>query len=162
MAATLNITTTDAKNRSSITKIRVPNGFTPSQYGEAALAFAQLLSNMSEGVITEVSVSLPLDISTATIRAVALDIADIAKKALFTVKSSVGALFARFNIPTYNEAKTVTGSDEINTADPQVAALVGILENGVNVSGTFIQPVDLRGNDLATVVGSREIFRKYN
>jgi hypothetical protein len=139
-AVTVNVTVIDGKGKSSISKVRLPTGFSIAQYSEAA----------------------PLNLSAATIRAAALDFADIAKKALFTVRSSVSGLFARFNIPTYAEANTVTGSDEINTADPDIAAFVAILEDGVNVSGTFIQPCDLRENDLAEVTQAREIFRKYN
>lgn len=161
LAATINVTIADAKGKSSITKIRVPNGFTITQYAEAGVALAQLIANLSEGVITEVSVSLPVSLSGATIRAAAMSIADVAKKALFMARSSITGLFGKFFIPTYNEINTVSGSDQLNDADADVAALVAIIENGINVSGVFIQPCDLRGNDLVDVSEAREIFRKF-
>lgn len=162
LAVSLNFTIIDGKGKTSTTRIRVPTGFTPAQYVEAAEGFAQLMLNMSEGAITDISVSLPVDLSLATLRAVPLAIADIAKKALFTVASSVVGLYARFNIPTFDEQFTVPASDDLDMVDANVAAYVGVIENGINVSGTFIQPCDLRENDLADVREAREIFRKFN
>lgn len=162
LAVSLNFTIIDGKGKTSTTKIRVPTGFTPAQYVEAAEGFAQLMLNMSEGAITDISVSLPVNLSGATLRSVPLAIADIAKKALFTVASSVTNLFARFNIPTFDEQYTVPASDDLDMVDANVAAYVAVIEDGVNVSGTFIQPCDLRGNDLASVREAREVFRKFN
>lgn len=160
-AVTVNVTILDAKGKSSITKIRVPTGFVLPQYAEFGVAMGQLIANLNEGVITEVSVSIPVDLSTATIRAAAMSVADVAKKLLVIARSSVVGLLGKFNIPTYDEINTVSGSDQADLADPGIAAFVALVESGVNVSGTFIQPVDLRGNDLEDVSQAREIFRKY-
>jgi hypothetical protein len=161
-AATVNFTVLDAKGKSSVIKIRVPTGFTIANYASFAVAMGQLITPICEGSITEITVSLPISLSGATIRATALSIADVFKKALFTVRSSVAGLFAKFIAPTYNEANTVTGSDQLDVADPDVAAYVAILEGGINVAGTIIDPRDLRGQTLDTVTGQREIFRKFN
>ena len=161
-AASVNFTILDAKGKSSITKIRIPTGFTIAQYASFAVAMGQLIANLSEGAITEMSVSLPLTLSGATIRATAIGIADVAKKALFIVRSSVAGLFAKFFAPTYNEVNTVSGSDQLDAADPDVAAYVAILEGGINVGGQVIDPRDLRGQTLDTATEAREIFRKFN
>lgn len=161
LAVTVNIVTTDQKGKSSLTKIRVPSGFSINQYAQFAQAIAQLVANLSDGGITEVSVSLPISLSGATIRGAALAFADIAKKALFFARSAVTGLFGKFFVPTYDETNTVSGSDAINVVDPDVAAYIAILENGVNVSGEIVQPIDLRGNDLVDVTQAREIFRKF-
>jgi hypothetical protein len=160
LAVTCNFTVTDSKGKSSLTKVRVPTGFSISQYGEFAEAMAQLIANMQDGAITEVTVGLPVSLSGATIRATAIGIADVAKKLFLNVRSAVSGLFGKFNIPTYNEVNTVSGSDAADIVDPDIAALIAIVENGINVSGETIQPIDLRGNDLADVVEAREIFRK--
>lgn len=161
LAVTVNITILDAKGKSSTTRIRVPTGFVLPQYAEFGVAIGQLIANLSEGVITEISVSVPIDLSTATIRAAAMNIADVAKKALFMARSAVSGLFGKFFFPTYNEINTVSGSDDLDSADADVAALITLIESGVNVAGTFIQPIDLRGNDLVDVSEAREIFRKF-
>jgi len=161
LAITANFTILDAKGKSSLTKIRFPTGFSLSQYLEAATALAQLAAKISNGVITEVSIGVPLSLSGATIRATALSIADVAEKALFIVRSSIAGLFARFSIPTYNEDNTVDGSDDVDQVDADIAAYISVVEDGVNVSGFTVFPQDLRGNNLDVVTEAREIFRRF-
>lgn len=161
-AVRINITVVDKKGKSSKTSIPVPLGFTLSQYAEAGVALGQLVADLSEGQITEINVSIPVDISAATIRAAAMAAADVAKKLLIVARNAAANLLARFNIPTYDEINTVIGSDQADTTDPGIAALISIIEDGVNVAGVFIQPVALRGEDLDEVLQTREIFRRFN
>jgi len=161
LAVSLNFTVLDAKGKSSITKIRVPTGFSVTQYAEAAAALAQLIANIIDGTITDVSVSLPLSLSGATIRAVALSIADVAEKALFVARTTIAGLFTKWFFPTYNETNTVAGTDDINSGDADVAAMIAILEDGINVSGTIVTPRDARGTLIDSVSEAREIFRRF-
>jgi hypothetical protein len=161
LAVTVNYTVTDAKGKSSLCKIRVPSGFSLNQYGEFAVAMGQLVANICDGAITDISVGIPVNLSAATIRASALGIADIAKKALFMMSSAVVGLFSKVFVPTYNEANTTTGSDEINAADADIAAYVAVLEAGITTGGETVTPIDVRGNDLTDVGEMREIFRKF-
>lgn len=161
LAVTVNYTFTDAKGKSSICKIRVPTGFSLNQYSEFAVAMAQLVANLSDGAITDISVGVPVNLSGATIRGAALNFADVAKKALFTARSAIAGLFAKFNIPTFDETNVTSGSDEINAADADIAAYVAVLESGITTGGETVQPIDVRGNDLVDVIGMREIFRKF-
>lgn len=156
-AVSFNFTITDSKGKSSVTKVRTPSGFSVSQYSEFGIAMAQVLTNMSDGVLTDVSIGIPLDLSGATIRAVAAAGADVAKKMLLSATSAVSGLFARFHIPTYDEDHTTTGSDSVDMADAEVAALIAVIEAG---SGGVL-PVDRRGNDLEDVTQAREVFRKF-
>lgn len=161
LAVSVTFTFLDDKDKSSSTKIRVPNGFSLADYGEFAVGAAQVLANLSTARMTNCSFSATLDLSSATIRAAASLGADIAEKALFVVRSTVNGLFARFNIPTLNDAKVLDGTDQLDTADPDVAAMIAIIENGIDLGGAnFIQPVDLRGNDLDEVSQTREVFRR--
>lgn len=152
----------DEKGRSKTNKVHLPLGFTPAQYSEWAIAFGDILLNASGGAITEIGISLPLDLSAATLRAAAVGFADIAKKALFTVTSSVSGLFTKFFIPTWNKAFNVPNSDAVDTLDSDVQAYLDIVENGVTVSGVPIQVVDTRGNSVDEVTSSRAIFRAFN
>lgn len=159
LAVTINFTITDAKGKSAITKVRVPTGFSINQYSLFAVAMAQLVTNLSEGSITEITVGMPLSLSGATIRGAAVNIANVFKKAIFVAKSAITGLGTKFFFPTYNESNTVTGSDDVDAADADVAALVAIIEGGVNTGGEIVQPIDMRGNDLVDVTEMREIFR---
>jgi hypothetical protein len=158
LAVTVNFTITDSKGKSAVTKVRVPTGFTLADYSQFAIAMGSLIAAVSDGVITDISVGIPLSLSGATIRAVANTTADIAKKALLSAVSAVAGLFTRFNIPTYDESHTVTGSDAIDTSDPDVSALIAVYEAGVG----GLVPVDARNNDVADVQVAREVFRKFN
>lgn len=160
-AIAIHFTILDDKNKSSKTTVHVPTGFSIAQYLLFAQAMAQLIGDLSNGQITEVSVSYPLSLSGATIRAVAASFSDIFKKAFFQARSSVAGLVSKFFIPSYSEEFSVVGSDQINTAETEVAALISIIEDGVNVSGEQVQPIDIRGNDLEEVSLAREIFRKF-
>jgi hypothetical protein len=160
-AVAIHFTIVDVKNKTSKTTVHVPTGFSIAQYAGFAQAMAQIIALISEGVITEVSVSLPINLSGATIRAAALVGADIFKKLFLQARSSVSGLLGKFFIPTYDEANTLANSDQANQADTEVAALISVIENGVNVSGEVVRPVDLRNNNLVDVSIAREVFRKF-
>lgn len=159
-AISIHFTIVDESNKSSKTTIHVPTGFSLSNYLAFGQAAAQLIANINEGQITEVSVSYPLDISGASIRATALAAADLFKKVFFQATSAVSGLLGKFFIPTYDEVNNIVGSKNVDLADPDVAAFVSLIEDGVNVSGEIVQPQDLRENDLEVVTIAREVFRK--
>lgn len=158
LAVQVNFTIEDAKGKSSTTNVYVPASFAIADYIEFGTAMGQIIADLSEGILTSISISLPLSLSGATIRSAAAIAADVAKKALFTAGSAVAGLFARFNIPTYDESHTVDNTDEMDMADADVAAVVAILEGGAGGAN----PCDLRGNNLTDVLSGREIFQKFN
>lgn len=149
----------DAKNKASKTILHIPTGFSIAQMIEAGQAAAQILANVSVCELTSVSASVGIDLSGATIRAVANSVADIGEKLLLLARSTVSGLKARFNIPTFDENFLVAGSDALDFADADVAALVSAIEDGLVVGGTPVLPRDKRGNDLVLVSQGREIFR---
>jgi hypothetical protein len=160
MARAIDVTFTirDGKNKTSKTVVHVPTGFSIAQYGEFAVAMGQVIANLLDGEIMDISVSIPINLSGATIRAVAQVTADIAKKVIFGLGSAVAGLFSRQSIPTYDEENhTLAGSDQLDFADPDVAAYIALLETG---SGTA--PVDARNNDITDVTYGREVFRSFN
>lgn len=153
LAVSVIFTVVDNANKESTTTIHVPTGFSVVQYGEFAAAMAQLIADLSDGQITSVSISIPLSLAGATIRAVASAAADVAEKAKFAAMSVVNGLRAFFNIPTYDESKNLPSSDSVDLADPDVAAFVALIETG---AGAF--PCDLRGNSLSEVLWGDEKF----
>src|SRR5689334_8505802 len=158
LAVSVNFTILDAKGKSSITKVHVPTGFLIAQYLEFGAAMGQLIADLSDGILTDISVSIPLSLSGATIRAAAGIAADVAKKVFFQAGSAIAGLFARFNIPTYDEAHTVANTDEVDMADAEIAAFVAIIEGGAGGAS----PTDRRNNNLTDVLMGRETFQKFN
>lgn len=159
LAVSIRIDFTDSKGKSSFTKVRVPNGFSISDYLEFAEAISQLMTNMSVAQVTSASVSVALDLSGATIRAVATNVADVAQKAFFQFSSALAGFRKRMRIPTLDETKVPVGTSSIDQADVDVAAFITAMEDGIVTTGGTIDPVDARGNDLVSVSIAEEVFR---
>jgi hypothetical protein len=160
LAVSMTFTFKDNKGKTAPCKIHVPSTFSVAQYIEFAQAAAQILANLSSAKLVNVSISVGVDLSAATIRSVASTTADIFQKAVVSVRSIVSGLFARFNIPTIQDSIVIEGTDQLDTSDADVAALVIALEDGISVGSpaVIVTPRDLRGNVLDTVSSTREIF----
>lgn len=160
LAVTIRFDIQDQKGKKSFTKVRVPTGYELSHYGEFALGMAQLIANMSTGQITRVSFCVGLDLSGATIKAVASGLSDIAQKILIGFSTAVSGFRTKLKLPAISEVKIVAGSDSWNLADPDVAAFITAMENGIVVTGGTVQPTDMRQNDIVSTDYARELFRK--
>lgn len=151
----------DGKNKRSFTKVRVPTGFSISDYIEFAQAMGQLYADASGCIVTGASISIGLDLSTSVIKAVAAFVSDIAQKAFFQFTTALAGFRSKLFLPAIDESLVPVGSDEIDTADPDVAAFVTAMENGIVVSGpATISPCDDRENDITVNEFARELFRK--
>lgn len=149
----------DAKNKSSHTTIRVPSTFSIPQYIEFAQAMGQLISDISQAKIKRASFVVELDLSSATIKAVAGAFSDIAHKAYFGFNTIVSGFRSKMRIPALDETKVNAASDTINQIDTDVAAFMTAVENGIVVTGGTISPTDARGNDIVSTNYAREVFR---
>jgi len=157
LALIAQINLVDDKNKTSFTRVRVPTGFTIAQYTSFVQDLAQAVTNISGCRVTGASISL--NFSMAGLAATASSVADVASKAFFKVRSAVAGFFAKFSIPTFDEDSLVlTGSDQIDTADTDVAAFIALVETG---DGTVV-PCDKYGNDLTDVTIARELFMRHN
>lgn len=150
----------DAKSKTSFTKVRVPTGFTISQYIEFAQAMAQLITDMSNCTVTRAGITFGIDISGLGLKVAAAVLADVYEKARFQFNTAVAGFKAFFRLPGYDETKSVTGSDAVDQADPDVAALIAAYEDGIVVTGDTISPTDSRGNDITAIQFAREVKRK--
>jgi len=150
----------DGKGKTSFTKIRVPNGFSIAQYTEFAQGMGQLITDLTQSRITRAGFSVGLDLSSATIKAAPVVFADIAQKVMFGFSTVLAGFRTKMKLPALNESKVTAGSDAINQADPDVAAFVTAMENGVVVTLGTISPTDQRGNDVNNTDYAKELFRK--
>lgn len=147
----------DAKNKESFTRVRVPNGFTIAQLTTFAQGLAQAVTNISGCRVTGASIGINFTLT--GLGAAASAAADVASKAFLKVRSAVAGFFAKFQIPTFDEDGLVlAGTDDIDTADPAVAAFITLIETG---DGT-VAPCDKYGNDLVDTEIAREQFAEHN
>jgi hypothetical protein len=160
LVATVNVAFKDAKNKESFTRIRIPSTFTFLQYKAFGAAAAAVLKAMTTCEITEVSISVGLDLSGASLKTVATQFADWFNKAHIQAVNAVSGLFAKFQIPTYDDANNMAGSRNLDLADAEVAALVTLIEDGVTIGAGLVYPVTVRDEATTLVTTAEEMFRK--
>lgn len=160
LAVSIRFDFVDGKGKPSFTKVNVPNGFSIAQYTEFAQAMAQLITNLTQSRITRAGFSVGLDLSTSTIKAVPNVLSDIAQKVMFGFSTVLAGFRTKMKLPALNEDKVTVGSDALNQADPDVAAFIAAMENGVVVVGGTVSPCDQRENDINNTDYAKELFRK--
>ena len=160
LAVAISVTVTDKDGKRATTKVRVPTGFSISQYSEFAVSFGTVISNLTEAQVTSLGAGIGLDLSSAVLRTVANLASDVLYKAQFIVNSAVAGFKKLLRIPSLDEQNVTVGSDNVNLSDPEVATLVSVFEDGVATAGGTIQPTDARGHDLTAVTQGREFFRR--
>ena len=147
----------DGKNKSSFTRVRVPTGFTIAQYTSFVQDLAQAVCDITGCLITGASINLSFSLT--GLNTIASSAANVAAKMFLKIRSAVAGFFAKMSIPTFlGDTLVVAGTDQIDTADTDVSALITILEDG---NGTVI-PCDKYGNALAVTDIARELFTKHN
>ena len=162
LAITVRYQFIDDKGKTSSTKVRVPNGFTLSQYVEFVQGMGQFIADISACQITSAGFSVGIDLAGLGLQALPATVADVAQKAYFAFRSAVGGFFKRLRIPTLSETKVNAGTDTLDTVDADVVAFVNAMTNGIVTTGGTIQPVTERGDDLTTLQEAREVFHKHN
>jgi len=163
LAVTLRFDLADQGGQTSFTKIRVQTGMTIAQYIEGAQAFAQLIADINNGVVTGASVNFSIDLSGLGLKTIANILADVYEKARFQFNTAVAGLRAKFSLPTLDENKVGAGGDTVLTSDPDVAALISAFEDGIAVTGpATIQPTDDRENDITSLQFAKAVRRRKN
>lgn len=150
----------DAKGKESTTKFHVRSTVSVTDLVDYVQAAAEVIQGLTTAEITGVTVSLGLDLSGASLKAVATTFSDWFNKGLFTLYESTLGLFSKIFLPTWDEAHNHANSDQIDLADANVATLVTILEDGVTLSALTTRVVNFDGEFIDEVRSGREIFRE--
>lgn len=156
----LTISWVDSKGKPSTTKWRLSTGGTFADYVEYAQAAAQICKDISTAKVTDITVSVGLDLSLASLKTVATTLADWFNKLFIQARDVSTGLITKYFVPTFDEANNVTGSDVANSADADVIALQTILEDGVDDGGVPIYAVNGYNGNIDAVDFMRENFRK--
>lgn len=157
LAITVRFDFTDEVGKKSFTEVNVPTGFTIAQYVTFAQSMGQLLANVSQGRLTSASINVSLDISGATIKAIANTVADIAEKGHYIFNSIVAGFRKLVKIPARVETDEIAGSDSLNQADVQIAAYAALVEDGFTVTGGTILCTDTYMQDLVALVSAQSV-----
>ncbi len=160
MAIGLNFTVRDDKGAISRFTVNLPAGTSFDDVTLFAQQLFPLVDPLVNGAITDVSVNLPIDgISLQTTAALTSDVQEIGQ----FVFNAVGGFLKRIGLPTFSELKVLAGSAQIDQTDPDVAAFITAMVDGIDLTGVggsgTIQPSDYRDADLETVDSAVEAFR---
>lgn len=153
MAVFFYFTIVDAKGDPSTVEIPFPDATPVAVFATAIPAVAALINPLVNGGLRNAGVKIEIDVPAWG--ATALLVSDIQEKAEFAFRG-VNGFLKRLNLPTFDEAFFVPQSKDVDLADPDVAAFVDFMTDGITVSATLIQPTDIRGDDLVVLERARE------
>lgn len=147
----------DKPGETSETSVSLYSGNILSALTGFAVAFATLLNNAIMGKILDAYLVFGVDISSLTgnTLSAASDVEEIAAFEFATGENNR----VKLNIPGLQEAKVVSGTHELDTADSDIAAVIAMMEDGIAVTGGTIEPCDIGGDDLVDTFFAREQFR---
>jgi len=157
IAVVINFSMVDGDGKPTGTKIRVPTGFAISDYREFAEEAAQILVDISNCQITSASIGVEVDLSGLGLKTVASAVEKVGAKmqGLFATASG---LIAKWLIPAPLEEKVVSGSDDFDQTDTDVAAWIAANEDGLAVTGGTWLPCNGRGDDITGINTCKETF----
>jgi len=147
----------DADGDQASFMVHVGTGLTLTQYTEGIRALAQLVDPLVGGIIALASFVTGVDISALTSNS-ATATSDVEEIGSFKFTSSAGFPVI-VNVPGINELYVAAGSDEMNQAEPDIAAFITMMTSGIAVTGGTIIPCDVAEFDLVTLDYARENFR---
>jgi len=160
LAAAIRFDFVDDKGKASSTKIRVPTGFTISDYQEFGEAAAQLILDASTGSITGATITFNIALDGLGLKTIASTVSKVARKLFMIFSTPFVGFLGKTLFPGLSESKVIGGTSDVDQTDPDVAALVSAMEDGIAVTLGTMTFTNGRGHDLVTTVDAKESFRR--
>jgi len=135
----------------------LPGGLTLAQYTAWSTAFQPTLDNTLDGAISDVLLTITLPRATGDIKADPNDGSRVRRGGEFLYGVPSAARNWGIYLPSLLPSIIDSGAILLDTA---VAALVTQMVNGIDISGTTIQPTNGFGEDIESVILANETFRK--
>jgi len=149
----------DEKGNKSTLTVWIPSTTLLADALDFAQDFGDLIDNVIAGIITRIGLIFSADL-TPTMKTAVVGGADVEEGANFIYRSASGFPF-RHRLATFLESKITSGSRAVNVADPDVAALVDAVTNGLVVTSlNTVAPTEHREDDLSALVTAREVFQR--
>lgn len=153
----LTYTIQDAKGKTSTMQMNFPTAVDIGQLASFAGDTATMINNVIKGKILDAGIGLVVDLSGATIRSAPDPNSDIEEGAKFMWEAATGAITG-FRIPTFDEAKLVDGTKNVDLADTDVDTFVDRILAGKTTGLVNASPSDDRGSDIEVLRSAREQF----
>ena len=145
----------DRRNKPASTSVRVNTGATEAQVTGFARAWATAINPLIGGVIRAAFAILNVDISALTNNTPASN-SDVEEIGAFEFGTSNGITKVQVNIPAILETLINNDTGQMDLAAPQVAAFIAMMEDGITVGATLIQPCDVGGDDVTNTIYAKE------
>lgn len=147
----------DAKGKTSVSKMNFPIASDQAVLVDFLKTTAQLLDPLIKGQIVAIGAGIEVDLPGSGLKTAPLSDSDVEEGARFNWRAASGA-FTNWRVPTFDEAKMVTGTPDVDTADTDVAAYVARIEAGKTDTLINVSPSDDRGSDITDLDTARESF----
>ena len=147
----------DEANNPSTTSLKIPTGFTISQYTEFSRGMADAIDDFIDGKIEGASICFVADLSALSANATS-GVDDVQELASFDYETIFGRAVS-INIPAVPQTKVLVGSNDLDQADVDIAAFNTAILSGIAVTGGTITPCDIAEDDITTLKSARERFR---
>lgn len=165
----LSITIVDAKGKPSRTTLYNPDTNsigTPIDIValiNAGVAMTEIIAKLAKGGVSGASLCVDLGSQIGSAQFVPDADSDVEEGALFNFRT-LSNFFTRSRIPTFDEAKLVPGTDDVDLTDPDVAAYTSAMLTGVSVNDSEGNPItvnfsDSRGDDVNVMESAYESFQ---
>ncbi len=147
----------DAKGKVSTVKINFPSAVDVGQVASFAIDTATMINNIIKGRILDAGLGIQLSLAGATIRNAPDPDSDVEEGARFSWNAASGAITG-FRLPTFDEDKLVTGTNQVDLGDADVNTFVQRMLQGKTTGLVNASPSDDRGSDIDNVASARESF----
>lgn len=148
----------DAKGKVSTPRYNLGSAANLGMARRIAEAAVPILVNVIKGAITDIGIGISVAIPGGTPTTPDPD-SDVEEGARFSFVTDAGSS-TNIRIPTFDEAKLVSGTAQVDTTDTDVQAFVDLMIDGHTYLLENIQPTDERGEDIVALTAAREAFQK--
>jgi len=146
----------DRRNKKATTSVRIVDA-TEAQTDAFANAWADAIDNLIGGVIRSAAALLKCDISSVPSN-VASSTSDVEEIAEFDFRTASGNKVL-VTIPAILETLVDNDTGNLNQSAAAVAAFIAMMEDGITVGGTLVEPTDVGNEDIVSTRYARERSR---
>lgn len=145
----------DGENHTSVFKVNLDGTLAVATLDTWSPLFHAILENITHGDVREVRISKLLDVFTA---GSATADSDVELKALFSWQplGTIKKMISR--IPAFRREYILDNSDQIDTAQANVAAFTDAMLSGIDAGGTQVRPLDTEGRTLDGLLYATEDY----
>lgn len=146
----------DAGNVST-TSLPLPEAFTLAQLTEFAQGFAPIIDAIIHGRFKGADLCVNINVGGLSNNNIST-ISDVEEIAAFEFVTVNGDR-VKLNVPGCPDLAVLAGSNELDTADAEVAAVITMMESGLAVTSGTKEPCDVGASDIVDTLFAREHFR---